>query len=329
MEVFLPLLVVLVTARLMGELMLRLRQPALVGEMLAGVALGAIGLTIGADWLQHLGDRPIVAIFVDVSAFFLVLVAGIEMQPRELVRASPTGLAVAAGGVAVPMAAGFALVWWLLPGAGDRFALAFLTGVALSISAVPATTQIFGEFGLLHHRVGQTVITAALLDDIIGLVSLAVLTAIIQTGSWPGLGGMLVVLAKVGLFFAIAVAFSTVAYPWAARMLGAAHSRGAGLTSLLSAGMAVAVLAELLGMHFILGPLVAGLFFESSRVGEAVYEDLKNVVERMVAGFFRPVFFASIGLNVELMVVAVLPGFVAAIILTAALGKMLGCGVPA
>lgn len=329
MEIFLPLLVALVAARLTGELMLRLGQPALVGEMLAGVALATAGLAAGSDWLLSLGDSPVIATFADVGAFFLVLVAGIEMRPAELARASRVGVAVALGGVLVPMAAGFALVWWLLPGSDVRFTLALLTGVALSISAVPATARIFGELGMLHHPVGRTVIAAALIDDIVGLVSLAVLTAILQTGAGPEPGTFALVLGKAAVFFAIAIAFSTVAYPFAARVLGSAHSRAAGLSTLLAAGMGFAVLAEAMGMHFVLGPFVAGLFFDAHRVGKARYDDLKLVLERIVSGFMRPVFFVSIGLNVDITVVAVLPGFVAAIILAAAFGKILGCGIPA
>ncbi|MDA0654544.1 MAG: cation:proton antiporter, partial [Proteobacteria bacterium] len=328
-EFSLPLLVALVAARLTGELLLRAGQPALVGEMFAGLALATIGLAAGSGWLLSLGDSPVIATFADVGAFFLVLVVGVEMRPSEIGRASRAGVAVALGGVLVPMAAGFTLVWWLLPGSDARFALAFLTGVALSISAVPATARIFGEMGLLHHAVGRTVIAAALIDDIIGLISLAVLTAIVQTGAMPNAAAFAIVVGKSAAFFAIAIAFSTVAYPFAARLLGSAHSRAAGLSTLLAAGMGFAVLAEAMGMHFILGPFVAGLFFEPHRVGKAQYDEQKLVLERIVAGFMRPIFFVAIGLNVDITVVAALPGFVAAIILTAAFGKLLGCGIPA
>lgn len=329
MEVLLPLLIVLVPARLMGEAMLRIGQPSLTGEMLAGIGLGLLAANSAVPFLAGLGENDVLRHFSDVGAFFLMLAAGMEMRPRELVRSSRAGLAVAVGGMAVPLSTGFALTWLVSPDSPDRGALALLVGVALSISAVPATTRLFGDLGLLHHRIGRTVVSAAILDDVLGLVLMAVLTAVIQTGAPPDPGGLLLLLSKVAAFFMITVPLSIYSYPLVSRMLGAARAEAAGLSALLVAGLAYAVLADALGMHFVLGPFVAGLLFERGRVGRPAYRNLKATVERVMAGFMGPIFFVSMGLHVDLSALIAVPWFVAALIAVAFFGKFIGAGIPA
>ena len=145
----------------------------------------------------------------------------------------------------------------------------FSSGVALSITAVAVAGRVLNDFGLLHHPVGRTIIAAAVFDDILGLILLAVLTAVIATGAVPPVADLAFLVVKVGVFFAATIGGSRYFYPWAMRVLGAAHSRAAGFTALLVVAFAFAVLAELMGMHFIMGAFVAGLFFEKRLVGRA------------------------------------------------------------
>jgi Kef-type K+ transport system membrane component KefB len=104
MELFLQLLVVLVLARVFGEAMIRLRQPALVGEILAGVVLAVVAteLSLGSASIATLPASELIENIADIGVFFLVLLAGIEMQPREISRQSGASFAVAVGGMLVP-----------------------------------------------------------------------------------------------------------------------------------------------------------------------------------------------------------------------------------
>ena len=138
-DLFLQLLVLLIAARLMGEAAARIHQPAVVGEILSGILLSLIiaGFFSDVPILAALPQSETVRDFADLGVFFLVLYVGIDMQPRELSRHSGAPLAVAAGGLALPLAAGFGFGWLMLPDTPAKPALALLIAVALSISAVP------------------------------------------------------------------------------------------------------------------------------------------------------------------------------------------------
>lgn len=298
---------------------------------MAGVLIG-LAAPFLAPYVPALGgivDSLPVQLVAEFGIFFLILLVGIEMQPGELRQASRSSLFVAVGGVVVPFAAGLALGFAFLPDTPAQPAQALFIGVALSITAVAVAGRVLNEFGLLHHRIGRTIIAAAVFDDILGLVLLAVLTAVIATGAVPPLGDVLWLLAKVAIFFAVTIAGSRFLYPWAMRMLGAVESRAAGFTALLVVAFAFAALAELMGMHFIMGAFVAGLFFEKRLVGKRAYKDIRNGMGVFTYGLLAPVFFAGIGLHLDLTALWNVPGFLALLILAAIVGKLLGGGVAA
>ena len=331
MEIFLDLLILLILARLFGELLLRWDLPQIVGEVFAGVLLALVAASAGQYLppLESIKDSPAIGLVAEFGIFFLILSVGIEMQPREIVRRSRVSLFVALGGMLLPLLTGVALGWAVLPDTPARAAQVLFVGVALSISAVPVAARIFQDAGLLHHRVGRIVLSAAIFDDILGLILLAVLTAMIQTGELPPAGALALLLVKVAAFFAITVLAGARLYPWVSRLLGGARSHSAGFSALVATGFAFGVLAEVMGMHYILGAFVAGLYFEKRRVGRRAYREIKATVNRLTEGFVGPIFFASIGLHLDLTAVGTVPGFLAALIALAFAGKLIGAGVPA
>lgn len=331
MEIFLDLLILLILARFFGELLLRWGLPQIVGEVCAGVVLALAAASAGQYLppLDSIKESPAIGLVAEFGIFFLILSVGIEMQPREIMRRSRVSLLVAVGGMVLPLLSGAALGWAVLPDTPERAAQAMFLGVALSISAVPVAARIFQEAGLLHHRVGRTVLSAAIFDDILGLILLAVLTAVIQTGGLPPAGAFATLLIKVVVFFAITLFAGARLYPWVSRLLGSARSRSAGFSVLVATGFAFGVLADAMGMHFILGAFVAGLYFEKKRVGRRAYREIKATVNSLTDGLVGPIFFASIGLQLDLTAVATVPGFLAALIALAFAGKLIGAGVPA
>lgn len=331
MEIFLDLLILLILARLFGELLLRLGLPQIVWEVCAGVALALAAASAGQYLppLESFKESPAIGLVAEFGIFFLILSVGIEMQPREIMRRSRVSLLVAVGGMVLPLLSGAALGWAVLPDTPARAAQAMFLGIALSISAVPVAARIFQEAGLLHHRVGRTVLSAAIFDDILGLILLAVLTAVIQTGGLPPAGTFATLLIKVVVFFAITLFAGARLYPWVSRLLGSARSRSAGFSVLVATGFAFGVLADAMGMHFILGAFVAGLYFEKKRVGRRAYREIKATVNSLTDGLVGPIFFASIGLQLDLTAVVTVPGFLAALIALAFAGKLIGAGVPA
>ncbi|WP_420389501.1 cation:proton antiporter [Marinobacter sp.] len=330
MEHALHLLLIILAARLFGEAAVRLRQPALVGEIVAGMGLALLASTFaGIPALARLPDSPFLEIAAEFGIFFLLLYAGMEMRPAELAKNSGTSLAVAFGGMIVPLLAGFALAWVFLPETPFRSAQSLLVGVALSISAVPVTARLFQELGLLHERVGRTVMSAAIFDDVFGLVLMAVLVAIIESGDTLGMQATFWLLAQVGAFFAITITIGVYAYPLLGRLMGRFRIPAFQLSSLLVLALAYSMIAEAMGMDFILGPFMAGLFFDRKVIGKQQYAETRASVSALTDGLLGPLFFASIGVRLDLDAVVAIPGFLAALLLVAFLGKLLGAGIPA
>jgi Kef-type K+ transport system membrane component KefB len=329
-DLFLPLLVLLVATRVVGELAARLGQPRLVGEIVAGLALGLAarsGLALHLPVLAELGHSRPVELVAELGVFFMILDAGIDAHARELVQNSRTAIAAAVGGMGIPLFGGIALTWLWLP--EPHLAPALAVGVALSTTAVPVTARVLGGLGLTHSRMGQVVISAAVVDDVLGLVALGLLTSLLETGSVPTAGAMTVLVAKVGVFFALATLLGVFVEDRLDQLLNREHTVEGALSSLLITATLFAVLAESLGMHFIMGPFLAGVFFEPARFGQDLYIRVGRTVRRVSEGFLAPVFFASIGLQLDLAAMQAIPGFLVLLVGFAFLGKLLGAGVPA
>lgn len=324
-------LLVLFAARLFGAIAERLHQTPSAGEIFGGVVLALLVVAFdgGPLPLGQLTDLPALQHVAEMGIFFIILVAGLELKPREIAAQSAGAFIVALCGVIVPFAMGVAAAWYLLPASADRGLLSLLIGVSMSVTAIAATAKVFADFGLLRGRAGELVIAAAVIDDVIGLVLLALLTAVIQSGGVPGLWDLLWLLGKVGAFFAITVVLGVHVYPRVRRGLDAVRIATLELSALIAVALAYAMLAHYLGMHAVLGAFMAGLFFEPARVGAKAYNEIRLILTAITSGLLGPVFFASIGLHIDFTAVSVIPGTIALLIVIAIAGKLLGAGLPA
>ena len=227
METIYILLVLLVVARTLGELAVRFRQPALVGELLGGILVGVIAGAFSERLpvLAGLSDDPVFAAITDLGVFFLMLLAGIEMRPKEFAEASGSSLPVALCAMLLPLGLGFAVTWVWLPENEYRFAQALFVGTAMAITAVPVAVGVLRNLGQLDTRLGRLVVSAAVFDDVLSLILLAVLTAVIQTGGLPSVGEIGVLLTKILLFFAVTIAAGPLPLTLAVASLGAVRAR--------------------------------------------------------------------------------------------------------
>jgi Kef-type K+ transport system membrane component KefB len=330
-EVFLQLLVILLLTRAFGEGAERLGQSASVGELIAGVCLAAVVGQLG-ERVPVLGDlatsEPVEWV-AKLGIFFLVLLAGIEMKPREIARSSAGALAIALGGMVLPLAGGIGLGILFLPESELKPVLALVIGVSMAITAIPATVKVFSDFGLLHSRVGELVVSAAVFDDVLSLFLLAAVTTLIETGQVPDLTVLAFLLAKVVAFFAVTVALGVHLYPRISRGIREMEAAALELSAMVALGLGYGWLAEALGMHWVIGAFMAGLYFEESRVGKLAYEDLRLIVTALTSGLLGPIFFAWIGLQLDLATVTAVPSFLLSLIAVAFAGKLIGAGLPA
>lgn len=331
MELLYILLVLLFATRFSGEVVTRFGQPALVGELLAGIALGVIAHQFEGflPVLAELDEDQVFIALTDLAIFFLMLLAGVEMSPRELTESSRSAFWVALGGLLVPMAGGFALGWVFIPESDYRFAQSLFLATALAITAVPVSVKVLMDLGHLESPVGKTIVSAAVFDDVFSLMLLAVLTAVLKTGELPGVAMIGVLIGKILLFFVITGLIGYFVFPWLGRQVKRIKAAEFEFSGLVIAALGFALIAEALGVHFILGAFLAGLFFVRRTVDDETYQGLRARLATFTTGFLAPLFFASIGLHLDAAAAVNIPLFVALLVLIAVLGKLIGAGVPA
>lgn len=328
MDLFYVLLVLLVTTRVFGEVAERLGQPSLVGELIAGIALGALVARFPAvmPGLVGLAHNDVFVTITDLGMFFLMLYAGVEMQPHKIAQNSKGAFVVALGGMVLPLGLGVGLGFLFLPTTDLRFTQALFLGTALAITAVPVTVRILMDLGLLHTKTGQTIVSAAVFDDMFSLLLLAWLTALLSSGVAPSAMDVMWLFGKMALFFGITGVIGLYLFPWGGKLMRHIKTTEFETSAMLIAAFAFALLAELFGLHFIVGAFIAGLFFGQRTIDEVSYDRVKHATSAMTFGFLAPIFFASIGLALDLDALIVAPVFVLMLIAAAFFGKVFGAG---
>lgn len=327
MDLFFVLLILLVITRSFGEVAERLGQPALVGELVAGIVLGTLAAqqTDFLPQLTALEDNAVFDSITDLGMFFIMLFAGVELQPSRLMAYSRGAFSVALGGMVLPMALGIGLAWMFFPASDSLYAQSVFLGTALAITAVPATVRILMDLGKLESPSGQIIVSAAVFDDIMSLVLLAWLTALMETGS-TGAVAIGPIAIKVILFFVIVTVVGVFVFPLGGRFFQQIKQREYEFSALLVSALAFSVLAEVLELHFIVGAFMAGLFFGRKTINEAAYLDVRSKTSAMTFGFLAPIFFASVGLHLDFAAVVEVPIFLTCLLLAAFVGKFLGAG---
>ncbi len=331
MELFYILLVLLVTTRLFGELAARVGQPQLVGELLAGVALGAVAQGFKARFptLAELPDNEVFGAVTNLSIFFLMLVAGVEMRPSELARRSGTALCIAAGGIALPLALGFGIARLWLPDSGALLAQSLVVGLTLAITAVPVSVSVLMQLGALDTKIGNIIVGSAVFDDILSLVLLAIVMSVAIDHEPISLANLGLLGGRVALFFAITFALGSWLLPRAGRLTKRFRLEHSEISLVIVWGLFVAVLGEFLDMHFAVGAFAAGLLFRRSTIDEQAYLALRDRLEAVTLGFLAPLFFASIGLELHASALVEAPWFVLTLVVAAFAGKFFGAGLVA
>ena len=215
MDLLYILLVLLLVTRVCGEFAVRLKQPALVGELISGILVGVVVNRFHNTFpiLSEVTENPVFTSITDLGVFFLMLLAGLEMHPKELIKSSGSAFAVALAGLIVPLGAGITLGMYALPESEWKTAQVMFLATAMAITAIPVAVKVLMDIGQLQSKAGKIIVSAAVYDDIFGLVLLAILTALLQTGEVPSLVGFATLIGKVVLFFIAATFLGWYALP--------------------------------------------------------------------------------------------------------------------
>ncbi len=308
------LLLALFLAWISGEVVARLGYPAVLGELAAGILFGPAIL----GWIQ---PSEGLATLAEVGVFLLMLYIGMEMDYTDILREARPGFWATVGGVFVPFATGF-LIGQV---SGLPLQENLVIATTFAVTALATKSRILVDLNLLGTRLASVLIATALTTDILALVILAVVYTLIQTGSFA-VQAMLVTLLHAGAFFAAAVLLGHYGLPLLARFMNRLGFQGrtVNFTLLLIVALVYAEMAELAGMHAILGAFIAGLFIREAMVRRKLSHELREMVHDLSVGFLAPVFFVYAGFDVNLQSVFHSLPFFLLILLGATLSKILG-----
>ena len=293
--VLLKLVVVLAAAKVAGELAERLGQPAVLGELLAGIGLGPT--LLGFVDFSATGDESLAVLrFVaELGVILLLFEVGLETRLKDMMSVGSSSLLVALLGIVGAFAAGFAVSWGL--GAAGFWSSNLLfhvfVGATFTATSVGITARVLSDLGRLATAEARIILGAAVLDDVGGLLVLAVVTALAAGGLAP-----LDVATKGALafgFLAVALLVGLRAVPWAMDRLSGARVRGVTVAAAVAFALLMAFLAELAGLAGIVGAFVAGLLLANARQREVVGERVRHVGD-----VFVPFFFAYVGMQLDL-----------------------------
>jgi Kef-type K+ transport system membrane component KefB len=301
-QLALALALILVAAKLGGDLAERLGQPAVLGELLAGVLLGNLDL-VGVSWFRTLTTDVSLAGLAEIGVVLLLFEVGLESTIQDMRQVGWRSLIVAMLGVVTPWALGYLVGVVMLP-AHSPFVWLYL-GAILTATSVGITARVLRDLGHSQTPEARVILGAAVIDDVLGLVILAGMGGLIQaadTGASASFAGIALVVGKAVAFLFGALWLGTIISP---RLFGlTARLRGASLlliTALVFCFL-LAAGAAAIGLAPIVGAYAAGLILERVHYrgfSERGEHELETLI-RPISGFLVPVFFVMMGLKVEL-----------------------------
>lgn len=311
-QLLFELFAIFLAAKVVGEIFERMKLPAVLGEILAGVALGPYAL----GWI-HPSDT--IHSIAEIGAIFVLFHAGLETSPRDLIRVGRKALLVAVAGIVVPFALGFAYMKWH----GEASTEAIFVGAAMVATSVGITARVLGDLGVLSSTTAKIILGAAVFDDILGMLLLAVVVGLSSGGrvEWLHLG----ILAVEATVFALFMIFL------APRIIGRLRpgvqqlsTHSAPLVLALVLCLLLSWLAVKIGMAAIIGAFFAGLMFADSAREWDLMKRMHGITE-----FLAPYFFFSIGSQLDARLFRGNVLMVALVIsLLAIVSKVAGCGLP-
>ncbi|OQW72284.1 MAG: sodium:proton antiporter [Proteobacteria bacterium ST_bin11] len=324
-QLFFQLMVILLTARLFGELFARLKSPPVVGELLAGVILGPSLL----GWME---PSQVIKLLAEIGIILLLFEVGLDTDIRQLAKSGWQALFVAVSGFFWPFVFGFGLSHWLF----NRSLLESLfIGGTLTATSIGITVRVLTDLKRQHSREAQVVLGAAVIDDILGVVLLAVLYDFSRVGQINTANAMQVI-GFIAMFFVLAPLFAKAISLMIRQFAKISQTEGLIPTLIVSLVLFFAWLAHEMGAPELLGGFAAGLALSRRfflPFGMALHEDAGftgHIEAQMlpIVQLFVPIFFVMVGLSLNLREIDWTSPFIwwfsASLFAVAIIGKLLG-----
>ncbi len=334
----LQLSVILFAAKLAGELFERwLKQPSVLGELLAGVVIGPFALggmnlpLVGALFGHSTATEGISVIPVSnelwavaqIGAVILLFYAGLETDFNLFFRYSGPAFTTALGGVILPFLFGDLATVLFGVAAGPLDPVALFMGAIMTATSVGITARVLGDIRKLDTAEGVTILAGAVIDDVLGIIVLAIVVSLGASGD-VSLGNIALVAGKAMGFWLGLMAVGILLSGWISRFLSWFNSAGAALALALAIAFLSAALAETFGLAMIIGAYSIGLALSNSEIADTLREPMESLYHSLV-----PIFFVVMGMLVDFQAMGAVLLFGLTISLLAIIGKIIGCGLPA
>ena len=327
MEIIFTILFILAVVWGVGLLFEKFGQPLILGELLAGLVIGPplLGIVGETGVKEGLIGNPIfewtsaeLGILATLGMFFLMFYAGLITDPKKLGKRVKTFFGVGIAGTLIPLLFGGLVTWFFT----HNFWIALIVGLAISGTSLVTKVRILGDLGILKSKVGYTMMGGAMVDNIFTFIILAVVIKAITVGIVDPLDVVYTV-ALVVAFFGIALFIGYRVYPLVGKFF--VHPGARGFTFALVMGLLIAGIGQVMGLHFIIGAYLAGLFVREEFVGGA-FRDLNRRFQTLSHGFLGPIFIVSVAFHVSFGVFETHTLFLIALIIAAIAGKVIGAG---
>lgn len=322
-HIIISLSILLFTAKIFAEIFHRIKQPVVLGELLAGIIVGpyALGglplfdgqpLVVLDETVKHIGE---------LAAIIILFIAGLEITPREFLRGGAASFTVGALGVVVPFFVGFTVLSFY----GLNTFEILLIATALTATSIAISIQVLTELGKMHSKEARLILGAAIVDDILAIAILSVVVTMVQSGnSMPQIIDIAFLILKILGLFAILLVSAVFIIPRILHREKLWRSKGSieGITTAIFFG--IAGIAAYVGLSPIVGAFAAGMAVASTKLIKQVEE-----YAHKLQFIFAPLFFAIIGAQVDLRGINIDVLIIAGIIIAIAiLSKLIGCGLP-
>lgn len=284
------LVIILIFAKLLGELCRFAGQPAVLGELLAGVIIGpgVLGLISDINIFAH---NNFFYLLAEIGVLLLLFEVGLETELSELLKVGKNSIIIGITGIIFPFAGAFAFCMFI----GAPTMESVMVGAALTATSIGITSKVFEEIGILQSNEARIVLGAAVVDDIIALAILGVISTVAESGTKPTI---MMVFSSIGvsvLFLVLAIVIGKLLVNHLVSMLDKMKTRGILLIGAISFALALALIAKEAGSSIIIGGFAAGILLAETRKKDVIMEGLKPIVD-----FFTPIFFVSVGIVVNI-----------------------------
>lgn len=322
---FANLLILLVLARLFGEIMERFKQPAMIGEILAGVLLGPTLL----NFIHRTEDLKVIS---ELGVFLLVIIAGLEIHLDEIIKSMKgRNIIISIAAFFIPLFSGYLVGNYY----GQDVMSTIFIGLCVAITALPVSIRILMDLGKLNSPIGQKIISVAIFDDVIALTILGILLDLKDvepTFANISQATVFTVLKLIAFLIIIALTYKLIQKfaqkeNFIENQLNLILTFLKGKESLFAVFfvfiLIFATMTESIGLHFIIGAFFASMLISKDLVGEKHLETFHNTTNSMAMGFLAPIFFAGIGLEFQFSSIQNYP-LLFAIITVSFLSKIIG-----